>query len=86
MAVSTVKLEIVFMNKFAPTISLLIRMIAPLSFSPGTLLTNHYQPTKSEATSCYCYRDIFITIVLCPNSQRAITWKMQRAITKENTQ
>ena len=56
-------------------------MILSPSFSPVNLLTNLYQVTKSEATICNSLRDTFITYIKCPNLQRAITQKLQRAIT-----
>ena len=45
------------------------------SFLPGNLQIILYKPTISVATSCYSFRDIFITSFLCPNLQRAISHK-----------
>ena len=65
------ELEIVFMKHCAPTICLFIRMI-----SLGKLLTILSELTKSEATSCNGFRDLFLFLIfLCASLQRAITRK-----------
>ena len=65
------------------TIRLSISMRSPPSFSPVNQLNNLYHMTKSEATSCNRFRDIFTTYFGCPNLQRTITRKLHRAITKK---
>ena len=49
----------------------------PPSCSPGILFTILLQLTKSRATSCNGFQDIFIGRFWCPNLQRALTQKMQ---------
>ena len=66
-----------------PNISLAIRMISP-SFPPRKLFFILYQLTKSKATSFNSFQDILITSFRCPNLQREITRKMQRAISRKN--
>ena len=58
-------------------------LVCPSSCSPGNLFITLFQLTKSEATSCKSFQDIFIGSVRCPNLQRALTQKMQRAIKNE---
>ena len=65
------------------TISLSICMVSPPSISIVNLLTNLYQVTKSETTSCNSFRDTFITNFRCQSLQTAITRGLQRAKTKK---
>ena len=50
-------------------------LACPPSCSPGNLFTILLQLTKSEATSCNSFQDIFIGSFRCPNLQRALTQK-----------
>ena len=43
--------------------------------SPGNLFIILFQLTKSEATSCNSFGDIFVGRFRCPNLQRALTQK-----------
>ena len=53
-------------------------LACPPSCSPGNLFTILIQLTKSEATSCNSFQDIFIGSFRCPNLQRALTQKLQK--------
>ena len=54
------------------------------SCSPGNLFTALLQLTKSEATSCYSFRYIFIGSFRYPNLQRTLAKKKNaKAITKK---
>ena len=48
-------------------------LLCPPSFSQGNLFIILYQLTKSEATSCNSFGDIFVGSFRCPNLQRALT-------------
>ena len=50
-------------------------LACPPSCSPGNLFTILLQLTKSEATSCNSFQDIFTGSFQCPNFQRALTKK-----------
>ena len=58
-------------------------LACPSSCSPGNLFTILLQQTKSEATSCNSFRDIFIGSFRYPNLQRALTKKKAKTITKK---
>ena len=60
-----------------PTISL-----STILFT-SNLLTILLQLTKSEATSCNSFQDIFIGSFGCPNLQRVLTQKNAKVITKK---
>ena len=53
------------------------------SCSPGTLITILLQLTKSEATGCNDFHDIFIGNFRYPNLQRALTQTNAKTITKK---
>ena len=48
------------------------------SFLPGILVIILYPVSKSEATSCNSFQDIFIKSFWCPNLQRAMTRKNEK--------
>ena len=58
-------------------------LACPPSCSPVNLFTILLQLTKSEATRCNRFQDIFIGSFRCPNLQRAFTQKNANAITKK---
>ena len=55
-------------------------LVCPPSFSPGRLLIILFQLTKSEATSCKSFGDIFVGRFRCPNLQRALPKKNLRLL------
>ena len=52
-------------------------LACPPFCSPDNLFTILLQLTKSEATSCNSFQDIFIGSFRCPNLQRALTKKIK---------
>ena len=58
-------------------------LACPPSCSPGNLSTIRLQLSKSEATSCNSFQDIFIGSFRYPNLQRALTKKNAKVITKK---
>ena len=58
-------------------------LACPQSCSPGNLFTILLQVTKSEATSCNSFQDIFIGSFRCPNLQKALSKKNEKAIIKK---
>ena len=58
-------------------------LTCPQSCSPGNLFTILLQLTKSEATNCNSFQDIFIGSFRCPNLQRALTKKNAKTIIKK---
>ena len=65
------------------TISLSISLISPPFFSPINLLTSLYQVTKSETSSCNIFEICLLQILDVQICKKAITQKLQRAITKK---
>ena len=58
-------------------------LACPPSCPPGNLFTILLQLTKSEATSCNSFQDIFIGSFRCPNLQRAFAQTNAKVITKK---